>query len=148
MSKTAALEIRPLAKDDYPQWLPLWDGNNQGQSNPAVTAETWRRLMDPAFPVHGLGAHAQGRLAGLLHYIIHPVTGHIQPVCYMQDVFVDPACRRQGVARTLVASLAALGRQQEWARIYWLAELDNEAAQNLYSNIGLRLGFSLHVLPL
>ena len=141
-------DIRPLTQDNYEQWLPLWDGNNHGQSNATVTAETWRRLMDPQNPVHGLGAHYDGRLAGLLHFILHPVTGHIEPVCYMQDVYVNPAFRRKGIARALVTSLSDIGKHEKWARIYWLAELDNEAAQNLYKYIGFRLGFSLHVLPL
>ncbi|MCB9989947.1 MAG: GNAT family N-acetyltransferase [Rhodospirillales bacterium] len=141
--------IRPFTAQDFDQWLPLWDGNNQGQRNQPVTAETWRRILDPDSPVGGLGAFAaNGAMAGLLHYILHPVTGHIQPVCYMQDVFVDPAFRRQGIARELVNTLAGMGKTEGWARLYWLAELENKAAQNLYKDIGFRLGFSLHVLPL
>jgi ribosomal protein S18 acetylase RimI-like enzyme len=140
--------IKPLEQKDYEQWLPLWNGNNQGRSDPAVTTQTWGRLMDPDYPVHGLGAHYQGTVAGLLHYILHPVTGHIQPVCYMQDVYVDPSCRRKGIARALVRELEKTAKSEKWARIYWLAEIDNQAAQNLYKNIGFKLGFSLHVLPL
>lgn len=143
------IDIQPLSQQDYDQWQPLWDANNQGQGNPAVTEETWRRLLDSNSPVNGLGAFDQtGVMTGLLHYILHPVTGHIQPVCYMQDVYIDPAHRRQGIARALVQKLAETGTHEKWARIYWLAELDNQAAQNLYKDIGFKLGFSLHVLPL
>ena len=142
------IEIKPLEQNHYREWLPLWDENNMGQSNQDITAETWRRMTDPAFPVHGLAAWIDGRMAGLLHYILHPVTGHINPVCYMQDVYVAPAFRRKGIARALIAALAETGQNENWARIYWLAENDNEAAQNLYKNIGVKLNFSLHVLPL
>lgn len=140
--------ISPLEAGDYDQWLALWNGNNQGHSNQAVTAETWNRLINPVYPVHGLAARVDGRMAGLLHYILHPVTGHIQPVCYMQDVFIDPAYRRRGLARALIGRLAETGRAERWARIYWLAEQNNQAAQNLYKNIGVKLDFTLHVLPL
>lgn len=141
-------DIRPLEQDDYDQWLPLWDGNNQGQSNADVTAETWNRLINPVYPVHGLGAFNDGEMTGLLHYILHPVTGHIDPVCYMQDVYVDEKFRQRGIARKLVTELSHIGKMENWARIYWLAEEDNIAAQNLYKNIGVKLNFSLHVLPL
>lgn len=140
--------IECFKQQDYGTWLALWDANNQGQSHPATTAETWKRILDPAIPVYGLGAYIDDNMAGLLHYILHPVTGHINPVCYMQDVFVDPAQRRKGVAKALIAELARTGKTNDWARIYWLAENDNIAAQNLYRTIGVKLNFSLHVLPL
>ncbi len=146
--KASSPVISPLGANDFEQWLPLWNGNNQGHLNEAVTAETWRRLIDPAFPVHGFGARCGGAMAGLLHYIVHPVTGHINPVCYMQDVYVDPAHRRKGIARALVMRLAEAGKTQGWPRIYWLAEQNNAAAQSLYKDIGVKLNFSMHVLPL
>jgi len=140
--------ISPLQDDDYEQWLPLWIGNNQGHNNEAVTAETWNRIINPLYPVHGLAVRLDGKIAGLVHYILHPVTGHINPVCYMQDVYIDPAYRRRGLARALIIALAEIGKQEGWPRLYWLAEERNAAAQNLYKNIGVKLDFSLHVLPL
>lgn len=87
-------------------------------------------------------------MAGMVHYITHPTTGSTKQVCYLQDVFVDPAHRKKGIARQLVIALAHLGKEEDWQRIYWIAENDNVAAQNLYKSIGVRLDFSFHVLPL
>ena len=140
--------IKPLCPQDYEPWLPLWIVNNHGQVADDVTAATWDRLIcdDPA--VSGLGAWRDGRLAGFVHYIVHPVTGHVDPVCYMQDLFVAEDHRQQGIARALVLALAELARRAGYARLYWLAETDNAAAQALYKNLGYRLDFSFHVLPL
>jgi len=143
MSKLA---IRPLEQNDFPAWLPLWDGNNMDQRNEAVTTETWSRLMDPDYPIHGLCALQNDEMRGFVHYVIHPTTGSIAPVCYMQDVYVDPSQRKQGIARALVQEVAKLREQEKWARIYWLAESHNEAAQALYKDIGVKLDFTLHVL--
>ena len=44
------VRIRPLEADDYDSWLPLWKGylDFYEVSVPdEVTAETWRRLIDP-----------------------------------------------------------------------------------------------------
>lgn len=143
-----AVSIALLAAGDYEAWLPLWIGNNQGQFDEAVSETTWARLIDPASNVGGLAAWQGDKMAGLVHYILHPVTGHIEPVCYMQDVYVDPPCRRRGIARKMIETLAAKGAAENWARLYWLAEQDNEAAQALYKNLGLKLDFTLHVMPL
>lgn len=153
MSQTAASPVparavRALEASDFESWLALWLANNNGQCDPAVTETTWRRLMDPASPVKGLAALQDGKMAGLVHYILHPVTGHINPACYMQDLYVDTAARQRGLGRALVESLAALGRREKWARMYWLAEESNPQAQALYKHLGLRLAFSFHVMPL
>jgi ribosomal protein S18 acetylase RimI-like enzyme len=143
------LIIQPLRAADYDQWLPLWLANTEHALGNDVTAETWRRICEPACPVGGLGARTdpQGPLSGICHYILHPTTGNLKQVCYMQDLYIDPAQRRQGLARGLVTHLAALAKEQGWARIYWLAEAENEAAQTLYKTLGYKLNFTLHVLP-
>ena len=145
--------IQPLQKSDYSQWLPLWHANMEGSVSDEITVETWRRICDPASKVGGICAREDnsadevGPIIGICHYILHPTTGNLKDVCYMQDLYVDPAHRRKGIARKLVTYLAAMATVQEWARIYWLAEGKNEAAQKLYQSLGLKLDFTLHVLP-
>lgn len=143
-----SLKIRALASEDFPDWLPLWDGNNLGKRDEKITTKTWARLSDPEFPIYGFVAEDKDQLVGLIHYVLHPTTGSIEPVCYMQDVYVDPDHRQKGIARKMVQHLAKIGQQEKWGRMYWLAEGDNVAAQNLYKNLGFKLNFTLHVLPL
>ena len=142
------IKIRLLEMNDFPAWLPLWNANNLGVVNEAVTTATWGRIIDPAVDVYGLGAFEGDVLVGLVQYVVHPITGTVEPVCYMQDVFVDPNHRKKGIARKLVKELARIGERSSWARMYWLAERDNVAAQELYKNIGVTLDFALHILPL
>ncbi len=143
-----AVSIRAITEDDYDQWLPLWDGNNLGTRDEAVTAQTWARLNDGDHAVNGLVAEDDGALIGLTHYIVHPTTGSLTDVCYMQDVYVDPDHRKKGVARKMVEHLAIIGMKKHWARLYWLADDGNAAAQELYKHIGVKLNFSLHILAL
>jgi GNAT superfamily N-acetyltransferase len=65
----------------------------------------------------------------------------------MQDLFVAENARGQGIAKRLVWDLHDRAKQAGWARLYWFAEESNTAAQNLYKNLGIRLNFSLHMLP-
>lgn len=142
------VKIRDIGEDDYEGWHALWLANNKGHCAEDVTAETWNRLNLDVYPVHGLVAEKDEKIVGIVHYILHPVTGHISPVCYMQDVFVDEAHRKQGIATAMIEHLAAIGKREDWARLYWLAENSNKDAQALYAHLGLKLNFSLYVHPL
>ncbi|MCK5384448.1 MAG: GNAT family N-acetyltransferase [Alphaproteobacteria bacterium] len=143
------LVIRPLVLEDYSKWLPLWNGNNLGQHNEDVTAKTWERLCDPKnTQVNGLAADMGGRLLGITHYILHPTTGHINQVCYMQDVYVDPAHRRKGIAKRMVEELTKIAVREKWARMYWLTQTGNLEAKAMYESFGVKLDFSFYVLPI
>lgn len=142
------ITVRPLTSNDFDQWLPLWRENCLDKIGDEVTRETWRRLLHPKMAVYGLAAEYQGQIIGIMHYILHPTTGQIEPVCYMQDLFITPTYRRNKVATRLIWELQETGKAQGWARIYWLAENSNAAAVNLYKTLGIRLDFGFYVLPL
>jgi ribosomal protein S18 acetylase RimI-like enzyme len=143
----APIRIQPLTRDHYEPWLPLWQENCLHQISDDITHETWRRICDDGAPVFGLGAWQGKKLAGILHYVLHPTTGAITPACYMQDVFIAEDFRRQGLARALVNELAETGKREGWTRVYWLAEARNVAAQSLYKTLGIKVDFTLHILP-
>lgn len=141
--------LRPLQFDDFSKWLPLWDGNNLGQRDEEVTTETWSRLCDPDnTQVNGIAAEMNGEILGIAHYILHPTTGNINPVCYMQDVYVDPAHRRKGIGKRLVNEITKIGGKEKWARMYWLTQVGNKEAKAMYENFGIKLDFTFYVLPI
>ena len=141
--------LRPLQFDDFAKWLPLWDGNNLGQRNEEVTTETWSRLCDPDnTQVNGIAAEMNGEILGIAHYILHPTTGQINPVCYMQDVYVDPEHRRKGIGKRLVNEITEIGNKEKWARMYWLTQVGNKEAKAMYENFGIKLDFTFYVLPI
>jgi len=113
---SSELSIRPVARRDYEQWLPLWDGYNAfyGRSgatalDPEVTRMTWQRFFDAYEPVHGLVAQSGGQLLGLTHYLFHRSTTAIQPSCYLQDLLTSAAARgKASAARSFTASIGRL----------------------------------------
>ncbi|MEM8833583.1 MAG: GNAT family N-acetyltransferase [Pseudomonadota bacterium] len=139
--------IRPIERKDYDSWLPLWQENCLHQISDDVTAETWRRLTNPKELVFGLGAFQDNQLIGFLHYVLHHTTGFIEPACYMQDLFVLPDHRGQGIAKQLVWELNAIAKKENYARLYWFVDNQNESALNLYKNLGIKMDFALYMLP-
>ena len=146
-----SLLVRPVARSDYAQWLPLWDGYNAfyGRSGetalaPEITQMTWVRFFDAYEPVHALVAESRGRLVGLAHYLFHRSTTTIAPVCYLLDLFSDASARGQGVGRALITDLYGRARQAGASRVYWQTHETNQTAQTLYDKVAERSGFIVY----
>jgi GNAT superfamily N-acetyltransferase len=140
--------IRPFASADHDAWMSLWALSTEGKVDDIVTRTTWKRLLSSKDSVHGLGLWQDQTLCAFLHYILHTITGAVDPACYMQDVFVHPDHRRLGYAKRLVWELGDLAKTSHWARVYWLTDRQDVTAQSLYKTLGITLDFTLHFLPL
>ena len=148
---TDKLIVRPIARSDYEQWLPLWDGYNAfyGRSGPTalspeITAMTWARFFDAYEPVHALVAESDGRLLGLAHYLFHRSTTAIEPVCYLQDLFTDASARGRGIGGALIGELYEKARLAGTPRVYWQTHQTNHTAQALYDKLAERSGFIVY----
>lgn len=135
----ADFAIRPLREGDRVQWESLWQGYlsfYKMQLPDAVTEQTWRRFLDPEFPVHGFCAEdASGRLLGVTHYLFHYVTAAIGPRCYLQDLFTVDDARGRGVGRALIEAVYAAADARGADQVYWLTAEDNTTARALYDRV-------------
>ena len=100
-----AVIIRDIARTDYDQWLPLWDGYNEFYERVgptalprAITDTTWARFFDPSEPVFAMVAERDGALIGLVHYLFHRSTTLLAPICYLQDLFASHTPRAAQVS--------------------------------------------------
>jgi GNAT superfamily N-acetyltransferase len=147
-------DIRPVARDDYEEWLVLWDGYNEfyGRSgptalNPAITAATWERFFDAYEPVYALVAVLDGRLVGIAHFLLHRSTIALAPSCYLQDLYTAAAVRGRGVGRALIHAVYKWADANGCARVYWQTHETNTAAQRLYDTVAQRSGFIVYRRP-
>ena len=143
--------IRPLAKIDYAQWLPLWDGYNAfyGRAgttalDPEITATTWSRFFDAHEPVQALVAEDGGALIGLVHYLYHRSTTSIVPTCYLQDLFTQAEARGKGVGRALIEAVYDAARRTGATRVYWQTHETNHTAMRLYDQVAEKSGFLVY----
>ena len=148
---TAVPTVRPVARADYAQWLPLWDGYNAfyGRAGatalPAeITAATWARFFDAYEPVHALVAESESGLVGLVHYLFHRSTTLIEPTCYLQDLFTGERTRGRGVGRALIEAVYERAKIAGCTRVYWLTHETNATARRLYDQLAENTGFIVY----
>ncbi|MBZ6076033.1 GNAT family N-acetyltransferase [Microvirga puerhi] len=147
----AAIVVRPIVRDDRPQWEPLWDGYNAfyGRSGPTalapeITQTTWERFFDAYEPVHALVAECDNRVLGLAHYLFHRSTTAIAPSCYLQDLFTSEEARGKGVGRALIQGVYGEAARAGAPRVYWQTHETNATAMRLYDQVAERSGFLLY----
>ena len=131
--------IRDALPADRAAWMILWQGFldfYETDLDPAITDHTWARLMDPACPMKMRLAEGEAGLLGFAIHQHHPSTWVMGDDCYLEDLFVDPSMRGQGIGRALIVDLQGLAKARGWNRLYWHTNHDNAAARRLYDSFG------------
>src|SRR5712675_1700174 len=148
---TESILIRPVVREDFPNWRVLWDGYNAfyGREGPTalplqITQMTWGRFFDAYEPVHALVAEESGALLGLVHYIFHRSTIQIEPTCYLQDLFTSEAARGKGIGRALIEAVYEQTKRAGSSRVYWQTHETNHTAMQLYDKVADRSGFVVY----
>jgi GNAT superfamily N-acetyltransferase len=141
---TARFAIRPVGKGERTAWEPLWKGYQtfyEVALPSEVTDKAWERLHDPAEPMFVLGAYAEGKLTGIVHYLFHRSMWTIGNYCYLQDLFVAEEARGLGLGRALIEAVYEAARDAGASRVYWLTQESNKTARALYDKLAERSGF-------
>lgn len=148
MSETT---IRPLAASDQAAWEPLWQGYltfYKASIGPDITAATFARLTGGAEPMGGFVAEQDGKLIGIVHWVVHRSTWNIRDICYLQDLFTAPEARGTGAGRALIEAVRAMAQANGCFRVYWQTQESNLQAQALYDKVAEKSGFIVYRQPL
>lgn len=123
-------QIREPRPEDEAAWRRLWAGYNEFYAAtvaPEVTDHTWARILDKASPLSARLIENDGEVVGFTVYVLHEGSWVATPICYLEDLFVDPAQRGKGFGGALIEDLLALGRKNNWSRLYWHTQTKNPA---------------------
>ncbi|MEX1078792.1 MAG: GNAT family N-acetyltransferase [Homoserinimonas sp.] len=136
------VDIRPIDSRDAERWRELFRDYGtfyKTTFSDEVLDGVWAWLLDPQHPVNGLVAiNEDGIVVGFAVYREHPDTFSAGPTLYLDDLFVDPAARRGGVAGAMLSSLRELARTRGVTQVRWITAADNVRAQGAYNRIARR----------
>lgn len=139
--------IRPAQAKDEARWRALWASYlkfYRATVAEEVTANTWALILDRKSNIDALVAESEGEVIGICNYLFHDSTWSNKPICYLQDLFVDPAARGGGAARALILACEGKAKQKGAFRLYWQTQEYNGAARSLYDTITPRSSFIVY----
>jgi GNAT superfamily N-acetyltransferase len=148
---TQKIFIRDVRQSDFAKWKPLWDGYNEfyGRKDSTalpdeITKLTWSRFFDGYEPIHALVAEHAGKLAGLVHYLLHRSSTSLTSNCYLQDLFTAESARGQGIGRALIEEVYRRAAQAGCGKVYWQTHETNTHAMKLYDKVANKSGFIIY----
>jgi GNAT superfamily N-acetyltransferase len=139
-------DLTPLAGSDFDAWEPLWQGYlsfYKATVPNSTTALTFSRLTSGAEPMGGfLARDGAGKAVGMVNWIDHRSCWTPGDYCYLQDLFVAPEGRAQGVGRALIEAVVEAAKARRCSRVYWLTHETNTDAMVLYDRVAEKSGFT------
>lgn len=146
------VNVTPTAIGDRAQWERLYHGYAEFYRvpmNDEILDTVWSWIHDDANPFFGLIAKDEdGNALGLMHcrQMASPLRGAL--VGFLDDLFVIPDARGQGVVEALYQALNELGKEQGWPFIRWITAEDNARARAVYAKLSEKTHWVTYQMPI
>jgi ribosomal protein S18 acetylase RimI-like enzyme len=141
-SSPAAYRIRAAQPADVPALMRLKRLLAEAEDSlHAVRASAADWLRDGFGPHAGFTAYVAevgSAVVGMATCSRRTITGWDGPIVFLQDLFVEPAHRRRGIAEALIARVAALARELGSPIVELTVRADNDPAQAFYQRAGFQ----------
>ena len=127
--------IRPVTAKDRDAWLAMWADYcafYEATVPDDVTEGTWSRFFEKGSTVGCLIAEEKGTPIGFATYVLHDYTWGLNPMCYLEDLFVTEDARGKDVGYKLISRLVEIAKEEHWDRVYWHTQESNGRARRLY----------------
>lgn len=139
------IEIRALKESDRAAWGALWQGYlayYETELPPEMYEIAFNRMLaNDENEFHGLLALKDGAPVGLVHYLFHRHGWKVEPVVYLQDLYVSDTARGTGAGRALIEAVYTAADAAGCPTVYWLTQDFNKTARKLYDRIGTQTPF-------
>ena len=138
------VEVRVANRVDMPRILALVQELADYEKLEGPDAAAQARLVDDAFGTGRIQVWAADEGGDLVGYAITfeaYSSFRAKPILYLEDLYVTPARRKDGLGTALLAHLAAEATRRGCARMAWTALDWNTPARDFYENLGATSGW-------
>jgi GNAT superfamily N-acetyltransferase len=143
LQSNVLLTIRPATPDDVPALVGLIKAlaeYEQLSHEVTGTVEDLTRFLFGDRPyAEALIAEVEGTAAGMALYFYNFSTFLMRPGLYLEDLFVVPTYRRQGIGQALLVHLGKLALAQGCGRFEWSVLDWNSPAIEFYQRLGAEI---------
>jgi GNAT superfamily N-acetyltransferase len=138
---TANLELRPATSADIPLLHSLIRSLAEFEKLPVTSTEDTLRtglFGDPPM-AHAILAFVDGEPAGYATYFFTFASMQDRRGLWLDDLFVVPAFRGQGIGRAIMAHVADIARRHACGKMEWIVLDWNENAIEFYHRLGAKM---------
>jgi RimJ/RimL family protein N-acetyltransferase len=132
------LTIRAAETKDFQDWSQLYKQyldfyQTMLSSDQLVTMWNW--FFDAGNKIYCYIAFVKDNPVGLVHFreFLRPIKASIG--IFMDDLFVTPTHRSQGVAQNLIKSVEEFALQKNVHLVRWITADDNQKAMSIYDKL-------------
>ena len=141
--------IREIRLDDKKQWEILYRGYAdfyKVEMNDEILATVWKWLFDQNHEVSGLVYEENSKVIALAHYRKMPSPLRGKYIGFLDDLFVEPKHRRNGVGEKIIKELNTISMRNNWNLVRWITRDDNTTAKSLYEKLSKKTNWEVYEL--
>jgi ribosomal protein S18 acetylase RimI-like enzyme len=133
------ISIRPICISDYASWSVLYSAYAefyQVTQTKEMRDEVWSWLHNTNHEVNGFIAISnEGVAVGLAHYrqFSRPLSASTGG--FLDDLFVTPTARDNGVGKKLIDAVTQVGKEKNWSIVRWITADNNYRARSTYDKL-------------
>ena len=141
--------IREIRPDDKNQWEILYRGYAdfyKVEMNDKILNIVWEWIHDNNHDVCGLVYEQDNKIIGIAHYRKMPSPLRGKYIGFLDDLYVDPKHRRNGVGEKMIKELKAISKKKNWNLIRWITRDNNSTAKSLYKKLSKKTNWEVYEL--
>lgn len=136
------IHVSSLMPEDKLQWQQLYQGYANFYNveiNQQILDTIWQWVEDPQQPFFALVAKNQDdQIIGLMHSRAMPSPLRGTMVGFVDDIFVSPDHRGNGVVDAMFSALEQQAKQQGWPLVRWITADNNYRGRGAYEKVAER----------
>lgn len=140
LAATPSLKIRPATPSDTPALFHLLQGKAQFDKKLDTLTGTPEALQAHLFSkpsyIEAILAESESKVVGFATFFHNYSTFLTKPGLYIDDLFILPQHRRQGLGKAMFSYLAQTAIKRDCGRLEWLVAVWNENAIAFYQHLG------------
>ena len=141
--------IREIRLDDKNQWEVLYKGYAdfyKVEMSDKILNTVWEWIHDNNHDVSGLVYEKDNKIIGIAHYRRMPSPLRGKYIGFLDDLFVDPKHRKNGVGEKIIKELKVISKRNDWNLVRWITREDNTKAKSLYEKISKKTNWEVYEL--
>lgn len=131
--------IRAIQKDDWHSWCHLYKKYLDFYKTSLIQEQlytVWDWIFD--HKIYCYVATQENNLVGLVHFreFLRPIKATAG--VFMDDLYVEPECRGQGIGQALIKWVETFAQRREIPVIRWITHAENHQAMKMYDKVASR----------